>query len=156
MGRGLAVHAEWAAEVLGGDQSAWRIEGGGARAWSVGRFLGASLVGGFAVASEDLEPEWQARAGGPRGWVGMRRDEIVAPRLLWQRVGLDLYFQREVRLEVAGAVGWWGRSSLADNRPGVGAQIQLAVDTVLGPVRAGVAGRRGAESFVFLDIGFEF
>jgi hypothetical protein len=96
------------------------------------------------------------RAGGPRGWVGQDPDEILAPRLLWSRLGLDLFLNREVRFELAGAMGWYGRESLDENRPRPGIQLQVIWESALGPVQLGWAGGRGSEPRIVFDVGHEF
>ena len=154
--QGFAVHGSWAPGVLGGDVEGWRLEGGVVRRpLLVGRW-GLNLTAGGAWGSSDLPVERWARAGGPRGWVGLERDEVLAPRMLWGRVGVDLYLRRDLRIELAGATGWYGVRSLDENRPRPGVQLQSVWDSAIGPFHLGWAISRRGEGEFFLDVGHEF
>jgi predicted acylesterase/phospholipase RssA len=154
--RGLSVHFYQGLSALGGDVKAWWLNGG-----SVWRSRTAGPWGwngalGFAWGSRELPVAFQARAGGTDGWVGLRRDEVIAPRLLWQRLGLDWYVQPELRVEAAGALGLSTSDQLRKARPRVGALLQLVLDSIIGPLQLGVQGSHRGESFLFLDVGHEF
>ena len=155
-GRGFSVTGRWGVESFGGRSNAWSVEGGWTHRLFATRYFGASSAGGGAWSSTDLPLQLLPRAGGPRGWVGQDPDEILAPRLLWSRVGLDLFVNREVRFELAGAVGWYGRESLDENRPRPGVQLQVIWESALGPVQLGWAGGRGSEPRIVFDVGHEF
>jgi predicted acylesterase/phospholipase RssA len=155
-GRGFSVTGRWGVESFGGRSNAWSVEGGWTHRLFATRYFGASSAGGGAWSSTDLPVQLLPRAGGPRGWVGQDPDEILAPRLLWSRLGLDLFLNREVRFELAGAMGWYGRESLDENRPRPGIQLQVIWESALGPVQLGWAGGRGSEPRIVFDVGHEF
>lgn len=154
--QGFAVHAHWGLDVLGGEVSAWKIEGGFVRRMNLPGRWGQSLGGGGAWGASDLPVELWSRAGGPRGWVGRHPDEILAPRLVWGRWGVDFALGREWRIEAALAHGWHGVRSLDEHRPRPGVQLQTVWDSAIGPVHLGWATLAGRGDMVFLDVGHDF
>lgn len=154
--QGFALHAHWGLEALGGELKAWKVEGGFVRRIPVAARWGVHVAGGGAWGAEDLPVELQARVGGPRSWVGRHPDEVIAPRLVWARGGVDLSLNRELRVEAAVASGWYGQRSLGEHSPRPGLQLQTVWDSALGPVHLGWATAAGREALVFLDVGHEF
>lgn len=154
--QGFALHAAWGLDVFGGNVDGWRIEGGFLRRTPHFGRWGASLAGGGAWGSADLPVELQARVGGPRSWVGRQPDEIIAPRLLWGRLGVDHFFNREWRVEAAVASGWYGRIALDEHTPRPAFQLQTVWDSAIGPVHLGWSMSPGRSSGIFLDVGHEF
>jgi predicted acylesterase/phospholipase RssA len=154
--QGVSLHVQRGFEVLGGDVPAWRVEGGLVRRTPVAGRWGASLVAGGAWSSAELPVELQARTGGPRSWVGLDPDEILAPRLVWGRFGVDCFLTREWRVEAAAATGWYGETSLRESRARPGVQVQTVWDSAIGPIHLGWAVRHHGPGRVFIDVGYEF
>jgi len=155
-GQGFAVTGRWGLRTLGGRSNAWSVEGGWTHRLFATRWFGATSVGGAAWSAADFPLQLLPRAGGPRGWVGQDPDAILAPKLAWSRLGLDFFLNREIRFELAGAVGWYGREGLDEHRPRPGVQLQVIWESALGPVQLGWAGGRRNEPRVVFDVGHEF
>ena len=153
---GLSVRARLGLEMFGGRSDAWSVEGGWIRRPLLGRRVGINLTAGGAWSSSHLPVDLQPRAGGPWGWVGQDRDAIVAPKLAWGRLGIEYRFGRELRAELAGAMGWSGVGSLRRSHPVPGLQIQLIWESGLGPVHLGWAGGEGSQPRLVFDVGHEF
>ncbi len=110
-----------------------------------------------AVASSSTIPAvHQGRAGGPRGWVGLRHEEIIAPQIAWTRAALQYLLGSEMHLEIAGAVGWSGQEDLSGARPIWGGGVEAGMGSPIGPLRLGYALATRRQGYVYLQIGHAF
>jgi len=111
---------------------------------------------GAVASSSDIPVVHQGRAGGPRSWVGMRQQEIVAPQFAWSRVGLQYSLGSRIYLELAGAVGWVGQENLKRAEPIWGGGFGAGVDSFMGPLRLGFAVADRRSGYVYLQVGHSF
>lgn len=139
-----------------GDLGVWRLEGGAvARADGPGKLRPSAAVG-FVHGSPRLPIALQGRAGGPFNWVGLRREEILASRLLWLRGGLGWQLAETLCLSVSSAVGWRDESSLRHATPLAGVGAALSWRTPLGPFRVSWAVAERRIGTIFVQLGPEF
>jgi len=89
-----------------GDLDLWRWELGAIGQVETHRWLRPEGALGAVIASRETPVEFTGRAGGPLGWVGLRREEILSPRLAWARGALSARLGSTLRLVVSSAVGW--------------------------------------------------
>ena len=111
---------------------------------------------GAVASSADIPVVNQGRAGGPRGWVGLRRQEIIAPQVLWSRVALQYLLGAGAHVELAGALGWSGQRSLAESHPIWGGGLELGMDSPVGPLRLGYALATERRGYIYVQIGYDF
>ena len=114
------------------------------------------LAAGAVASSDNIPVVHQGRAGGPRGWVGLRRQEIISPNIAWTRVALQRKLSTSVYLEVAGAVGWYGQKDLSASQPLWGGGVEIGSSSLVGPLRLGYALAEDRPGYVYLQIGHEF
>ncbi len=139
-----------------GDLGFWRLEGGAvAQAKGPGRLcLSAAL--GFVQGSPRLPVALRGRAGGPLGWIGLRREEILASRLLWLRGGLGWQLAATLRFGVTAAIGWRDEETLRHAAPLAGVGTNLSWKTPLGPFRVCWAVAERRVGTIFVQLGPEF
>ncbi len=111
---------------------------------------------GAVASSTDIPVVHQGRAGGPRGWVGLRRWEIIAPQIAWTRVALQYLLGAGAHVEVAGAVGWHGQEDLSGARPIWGGGLEAGMDSPIGPLRLGFAVAENRPGYVYVQVGYAF
>ncbi|HKI84700.1 MAG TPA: patatin-like phospholipase family protein, partial [Candidatus Krumholzibacteria bacterium] len=139
-----------------GDLGFWRLEGGAvAEAKGPGRMRPTAALG-FVQGSPRRAVGLQGRAGGPFGWLGLRREEILASRLLWLRGGMDWHLAATLRCGFAAAVGWRDELSLSHASPLAGVGTHLAWKTPLGPFRVYWAVAERRVGTIFVQLGPEF
>jgi predicted acylesterase/phospholipase RssA len=139
-----------------GDLGVWRLEGGAvAQAEGPGKLRPSAAVG-FVHGSPRLPLALQGRAGGPFNWVGLRREEILASRLLWLRGGLGWQLAETLCLSVSSAVGWRDELRLRHATPLVGVGTALSWRTPLGPFRVSWAVAERRIGTIFVQLGPEF
>jgi NTE family protein len=141
---------------LGGEEDFWRLQAGAILPGPRWERLRPVLAGGWVRSSSDIPAVYMARAGGPSGWAGLRREEILAPQILWGRTALEFAIHPELRLEIMGAVGWSGVESLDESKPVWGGGARVALDTPLGPLRLGHAAATGRRGYLFFQFGYDF
>ena len=116
-----------------GDFDLWRLEGGAIGEWKgSGRFRPQAAAGGV-FGSAALPVELTGRAGGPLGWLGLRREEIFASRLAWTRAGVAYELSPTFRITVSTAVGWHDDQSLDRSSPLWGGGVGLRWLVPAGP-----------------------
>jgi len=111
---------------------------------------------GAVISSDDIPVVHQGRAGGPRGWVGLRRQEIIAPQIAWSRAALQYRLSGGIYLEIAGAVGWYGQKNLSAARPLWGGGMEAGMESLVGPLRLGYAIAEQRPGYVYVQVGHEF
>ncbi len=111
---------------------------------------------GAVASSSDIPVVHQGRAGGPRGWLGLRQQEIIAPQFVWSRVGLQYLLGSRVYLEVAGAVGWYGQEDLIGAKPLWGGGLGVGMESYIGPLRLGFALADQRPGYIYLQVGHAF
>ncbi len=111
---------------------------------------------GAVASSTDIPVVHQGRAGGPRGWVGLRRQEIIAPQIAWSRAALQYLLGAGVHLEAAVAVGWQGQKNLSGAQPIWGGGFEVGMDSLVGPLRLGFAVADQRPGYVYLQVGHGF
>lgn len=154
--RGIVARYLRAADVLDANVEFWRFETGAVVERNLGERFGGGLRAGFATGSPHTPPAWMARAGGPWTWIGLHRDEQMGSHLAWQRVGVEYRFTPDLRLEVAGSVGWAGRGGFEGRRARFGGGLQFILDTAAGPLRLGVHGSQRGSPMATVQAGYEF
>jgi len=139
-----------------GDLDLWRLEAGAVGRWDRdGWWQPEGAVGGV-WASEDTPVELTGRAGGPLGWIGLRRQEILAPRLGWMRGGVSLRLSSLLRLGAAAAVGWHDDRSLQGSRPLWGGGVALRWLVPGGPIALYWTVAEDRRPSLLVQIGPEF
>ncbi len=111
---------------------------------------------GAVASSADIPVVHQGRAGGPHGWVGLRRQEIIAPQIAWSRAALQYLLGAGIHLEAAGAVGWHGQESLSGAQSIWGGGLEVGIDSLIGPLRLGYAVADQRPGYVYVQIGHAF
>ncbi len=111
---------------------------------------------GAVLSSENIPVIHQGRAGGPRGWIGLHQQEIIAPQIAWSRIALQRLISAQVYVEIAGSVGWQGETSLSGVQPLWGAGLELGANSFIGPLRIGYAVTDLHPGYVYLQVGHEF
>ena len=111
---------------------------------------------GVVASSTDIPVVHQGRAGGPRGWVGLRMQEIIAPQIAWTRGALQYLLGAGAHVEVAGAVGWHGQEDLSGARAIWGGGVEAGMDSPIGPLRLGFAVAERRPGYVYLQVGYAF
>ncbi|MCP4291144.1 MAG: patatin-like phospholipase family protein [bacterium] len=134
----------------------WRGEVGFVQPWERWKSWRPVLAAGAVFSSDDIPVIHQGRAGGPRGWAGLHKDEIIAPQLAWSRLALQYLFSGAIHLEVAGSAGWHGQEKLTESKPLFGGSIEMGAESLLGPVRLGYSLAQQRVGFVYVQIGSRF
>ncbi len=111
---------------------------------------------GAVFSSTHIPVIHQGRAGGPQGWVGLRRDEIIAPQVAWSQVALQRMLGAGVYVELATAVGWFGQEDLSVAKPLWGGALEVGMDSLLGPLKLGYALAQQRQGYVYLQAGHAF
>jgi len=114
------------------------------------------LAGGAVISSDNIPLIHQGRAGGPQGWIGLRRQEIIAPQIAWSRIALQRLFNDGFYVELAGSVGWHGQGTMSDAKPIFGCGFELGLKSFIGPMRLGYAVADLRPGYVYLQVGHEF
>jgi NTE family protein len=114
------------------------------------------LAVGAVLSSTDIPVVHQGRAGGPRGWVGLHHQEIIAPQIAWSRVALQRFLGDGLYLEIAGAVGWHGQEELAESKPLWGGGLEVGMDSLVGPLRLGFALAEERSGYLYIQAGYVF
>ncbi len=111
---------------------------------------------GAVASSADIPVVHQGRAGDPRGWVGLRRQEIIAPQIAWSRGALQYLLGDGLHLEAAGAVGWHGQENLSRAQAIWGGGLEVGMNSIIGPLRLGFAVAERRPGYVYLQVGHAF
>ena len=111
---------------------------------------------GAVASSADIPVIHQGRAGGPRGWVGLRHQEIIAPQIAWSRAALQYLLGGGFHLEAAVAVGWQGQKSLSGAQSIWGGGLEVGIDSLIGPLRLGYAVADQRLGYVYVQAGHAF
>ncbi len=114
------------------------------------------LAAGAVFSSESIPLVHQGRAGGPQGWVGLRRQEIIAPQIAWSRMALQRLLGAGVYLELAAAVGWHGQKDLSLSPALWGGGLELGMDSLVGPLKLGYALAEHRPGYIYLQAGHSF
>ncbi len=114
------------------------------------------LAAGAVGSSAGIPLVHQGRAGGPRGWIGLRRQEIIAPQIAWSRLAVRRTLGAGLYLEAVGSVGWYGGENLSKSRPTWGGGLEIGADSLIGPLRVGYASAENRPGYVYLQAGYEF
>ncbi len=150
------VRFNYVRSISDDDSSWWRTDLGIVLPLSgLGSWLPIASAGAV-TSSPDIPVVHQGRAGGPRGWVGLRQQEIIAPQLAWTRLGLQYLIGSKIHLELAGAVGWHGQENLSESKPIFGGGLEGGMDSFIGPVRLGYALAEQRPGYVYLQVGHAF
>jgi len=128
----------------------WVLPFGGLGNWE------PTWAAGAVISSEDIPVVHQGRAGGPRGWVGLRLQEIIAPQIAWSRAALQYRLSGGFYLEIAGAVGWYGQENLSAARPLWGGGMEAGMESLIGPLRLGYAIAEDRPGYVYVQMGYGF
>jgi len=111
---------------------------------------------GAVASSATIPVVHQGRAGGPRGWVGLRDQEIIAPQIAWTRAALQYLLGSEAHIELAGAAGWSGQEDLSGSSTIWGGGVEAGMGSPIGPLRLGYALAVQRKGYVYLQIGHAF
>lgn len=152
--RGVKFRMTRALPIADSTTDFWSLQLGSVLRWPIGGPFAVSTKGG-AFVGEDVATPWLGKAGGPHGWLGLKRDSVVAQDLLWVRGGFEYVQRPELRYELAASVGWSGEP-LTDARPVPGIGAFGILDTPVGPLRLGWSVRRKAQGRVTVQVGYEF
>ncbi len=154
--RGLRLNHTRSLGSSDGDVRWWRTDLGlvypvdGLGRWKPVWALGA------VASSSNIPVVHQGRAGGPRGWAGLREQEIIAPQFLWTRMGVQYAISPRIYFELAGAIGWYGREDLKKSTPIYGGIIGAGMDSFIGPLRVGFAAAENRPGYLYFQVGHKF